>query len=171
MSTIINKLKYLKETKKLIQQAIIDKGVLVEDDDTFRNYASLIADIPAADGDTKLYKKCLDDIYLACIGRGLQVDKSDPESFAENISKLRKIDLNFAFTEDLTPLSNVGIDHSTAVDVDLGLSDSLIEPGIYDPTTAVFSEDLSSLSNIEIKHNNKIEVNLGIELKLSTSVE
>ena len=170
MSTIINKLKYLKETKKLIQQAIIDKGVLVEDKDAFRTYAQFIADIPAADGDTKLYKKCLDDIYLACVGRGLQVDKSDPESFAENISKLRKIDLNFTFTEDLAPLSNVVLKSNT-VDVNLGLSDSLIGPGIYNPNTTVFSEDLSSLSNIEIAHNDKVEVNLGIELKLNTSFE
>ena len=97
MSSIINNLKYLKETKKLIQQAIINKGVLVEDKDTFRSYAKYIESIPAADGDTRLYKECLDNIYLACIGRGLQVDKNHPETFAENISKLRKIDLNFIF--------------------------------------------------------------------------
>ena len=39
MGTIDNKLKYLKETKSQIAEAIKDQGVTVEQSDTFRSYA------------------------------------------------------------------------------------------------------------------------------------
>ena len=40
-----NKFAYLEETKRQIRQAIIDKGVSVSENDTFRSYASKIAEI------------------------------------------------------------------------------------------------------------------------------
>lgn len=40
-----SKFAYLEETKRQIRQAIIDKGVSVSENDTFRNYASKIAEI------------------------------------------------------------------------------------------------------------------------------
>ena len=46
--TVIDKLNYLDDTKGLIKDAIIDKGVEIEDDDTFRSYADKIGSIPAA---------------------------------------------------------------------------------------------------------------------------
>jgi len=46
MSTIKQKLEYLEETKELIRQAIIDKGILVSLEDTFREYADKINSIP-----------------------------------------------------------------------------------------------------------------------------
>lgn len=45
MSDIATKLAYLNETKSLIKQAIIDKGVNIQDSDTFRSYADKIAEI------------------------------------------------------------------------------------------------------------------------------
>lgn len=160
MSSIINNLKYLKETKKLIQQAIINKGVLVEDKDTFRSYAKYIESIPAADGDTRLYKECLDNIYLACIGRGLQVDKNHPETFAENISKLRKIDLNFIFSEDMNSIANIDLNHNDTLSIDFKLEDSMTA-NIYDPKVSNISDDISSLKDITINiTNNIMEVNI-----------
>ena len=160
MSSIINNLKYLKETKKLIQQAIINKGVLVEDKDTFRSYAKYIESIPAADGDTRLYKECLDNIYLACIGRGLQVDKNHPETFAENISKLRKIDLNFIFSEDMNSVANIDLNNNDIISIDFKLEDSMTA-NIYDPKVSNISDDISSLKDITINiTNNIMEVNI-----------
>lgn len=160
MSSIINNLKYLKETKKLIQQAIINKGVLVEDKDTFRSYAKYIESIPAADGDTRLYKECLDNIYLACIGRGLQVDKNHPETFAENISKLRKIDLNFIFSEDMNSIANIDLNNNDIISIDFKLEDSMTT-NIYDPKVSNISDDISSLKDITINiTNNIMEVNI-----------
>ena len=160
MSSIINNLKYLKETKKLIQQAIINKGVLVEDKDTFRSYAKYIESIPAADGDTRLYKECLDNIYLACIGRGLQIDKNHPETFAENISKLRKIDLNFIFSEDMNSIANIDLNNNDIISIDFKLEDSMTA-NIYDPKVSNISDDISSLKDITINiTNNIMEVNI-----------
>lgn len=160
MSSIINNLKYLKETKKLIQQAIINKGVLVEDKDTFRSYAKYIESIPAADGDTRLYKECLDNIYLACIGRGLQVDKNHPETFAENISKLRKIDLNFIFSEDMNSIANIDLNNNDIISIDFKLEDSMTA-NIYDPKVSNISDNISSLKDITINiTNNIMEVNI-----------
>lgn len=45
MSTIIDKLNYLNETKNLIKEAIINKGVGVSDTDTFRSYSDKIQSI------------------------------------------------------------------------------------------------------------------------------
>ena len=45
MGDIATKLAYLNETKSLIKQAIIDKGVTVSDTDTFRSYADKITEI------------------------------------------------------------------------------------------------------------------------------
>ena len=160
MSSIINNLKYLKETKKLIQQARINKGVLIEDKDTFRSYAKYIESIPAADGDTRLYKECLDNIYLACIGRGLQVDKNHPETFAENISKLRKIDLNFIFSEDMNSIANIDLNNNNIISIDFKLEDSMTA-NIYDPKVSNISDDISSLKDITINiTNNIMEVNI-----------
>ena len=45
MGTIAEKLNYLNTTKTNIKNAIIEKGVEVSDSDTFRDYATKIADI------------------------------------------------------------------------------------------------------------------------------
>lgn len=45
MGTIAEKMNYLNTTKTNIKNAIIEKGVSVSDNDTFRSYASKIADI------------------------------------------------------------------------------------------------------------------------------
>lgn len=47
MGDINDKLDYLETTKSLIKQAIEDKGVAVSDSDTFRSYATKIANIPS----------------------------------------------------------------------------------------------------------------------------
>ena len=50
MGTPIDKLDYLKETKTLIKEALIEKNVQVTDTDTFRSYADKILEIEAPDG-------------------------------------------------------------------------------------------------------------------------
>lgn len=47
MSTTEDKLRYLIDTKNIIKQSIIDKGVTISDSDTFRSYADKISSIQA----------------------------------------------------------------------------------------------------------------------------
>lgn len=42
MSTIVNKLEYLNETKETIKTALKNKNIEVNDDDTFRSYEKKI---------------------------------------------------------------------------------------------------------------------------------
>ena len=51
MSTVIDKLNYLRETKAAIRRALIEKGAEVTELDTFRSYAQKLADIPVGGGD------------------------------------------------------------------------------------------------------------------------
>lgn len=55
MATVEEKLNYLNETKEAIKQAIIDKGGVVTDTDTFRSYAEKIGELKTA-GENKLAK-------------------------------------------------------------------------------------------------------------------
>lgn len=50
MGTIAEKLTYLNETKNAIKEAIVNKGVSVNDSDTFRSYADKISSIEAGGG-------------------------------------------------------------------------------------------------------------------------
>lgn len=50
MGTTAEKLEYLSNTKELIRQAIIDKGVPVETSDTFRSYPEKISQIETGGG-------------------------------------------------------------------------------------------------------------------------
>lgn len=52
MSSITDKLEYSLETKELIKQSIIDKGVEVSDEDTLRSYANKISEIQSGGGGT-----------------------------------------------------------------------------------------------------------------------
>ena len=54
MGKTSNKLNYLNETKEIIKQAIIDKGVDVSDTDTFRSFADKIEAIQSGGGDLPL---------------------------------------------------------------------------------------------------------------------
>lgn len=56
MGTLADKLNYLIETKQSIKQAIIDKGVSVNDNTTFREYATAISNI-IGEGDGNLIEK------------------------------------------------------------------------------------------------------------------
>lgn len=51
MGTIADKLNYLNTTKTNIKNAIIEKGVEVSDNDTFRSYATKIGEISSGGGD------------------------------------------------------------------------------------------------------------------------
>ena len=56
MGNINDKLDYLETTKTLIKQAIQNKGVTVSDTDTFRSYASKIAEIESGDSTQSLIR-------------------------------------------------------------------------------------------------------------------
>lgn len=74
MGTIDNKLKYLKETKAQIAEAIKDQGVAVEQSDTFRSYADKIRSISSSGGATATYgvvQLDLDGIYTEDCKRGV----------------------------------------------------------------------------------------------------
>ena len=69
MGTTAEKLNYLNETKKQIKQAIIDKGVDVTNDDTFRSYATKIGEIKSG-GEIPDYMSAKNFTFdgNACIG-------------------------------------------------------------------------------------------------------
>ena len=69
MGTTAEKLNYLNETKKQIKQAIIDKGVDVTNDDTFRSYATKIGEIKSG-GEIPDYMSAKNFTFEgnACIG-------------------------------------------------------------------------------------------------------
>lgn len=54
MGTIAEKLNYLNTTKANIKNAIIEKGVSVSDNDTFRSYATKISDISSGGGPSEI---------------------------------------------------------------------------------------------------------------------
>lgn len=45
MSTYVDKLNYLKQTKEAIKNALIEKNIIISDTDTFRSYAEKILSI------------------------------------------------------------------------------------------------------------------------------
>ena len=57
MSKISEKLKYLRETKGLIREAIEEQGGIVEDTTPFREYADIIKNIPGNVGDLESWRK------------------------------------------------------------------------------------------------------------------
>ena len=61
MSSIEDKLLYLKQTKSLIRDAIEEKGQSITDQDTFRSYVDKIKNIESGSGDVKLFKS-LDEL-------------------------------------------------------------------------------------------------------------
>ncbi len=63
MSTLSEKLEYLEETKSQIKQAIINKGVEVESNDTFRSYAEKINGITTSSSDTEEINAYVPDTY------------------------------------------------------------------------------------------------------------
>lgn len=50
----MGKLSYLLETKTLMKQAIIEKGISIEDSDSFRSYVDKIADISGGANEEEL---------------------------------------------------------------------------------------------------------------------
>ena len=61
MGTVSDKLSYLDQTKEAIKEAIINKGVDVSENDTFRSYAEKIGDIETGGGDGNIMP---DDLIL-----------------------------------------------------------------------------------------------------------
>ncbi len=95
MGTIDNKLKYLKETKTQIAEAIKDQGVAVEQSDTFRSYADKIRSISSGGGATATYgvvQLDLDGIYTEDCKRGI-VDLVDQKT-------LKKSDFEFSTADE-----------------------------------------------------------------------
>ena len=64
MSSIEDKLLYLKQTKSLIRDAIEEKGQSITDEDTFRSYVDKIKNIESGSGDVKLFKS-LDELTFS----------------------------------------------------------------------------------------------------------
>ena len=57
MSKISEKLKYLRETKGLIREAIEEQGGIIEDNTPFREYADIIKNIPGNIGELETWRK------------------------------------------------------------------------------------------------------------------
>ena len=127
MGTIADKLQYLKETKNLIKQAIIEQGVEVAESDTFRSYAQKVKSIgggsstpyqkpsdwltiPTMDGTKdEIYilngaiKNGLNMIFIGLKGTGT-IDWGDGTTESFNVSSETDYSHNFNY-DDLTESS------------------------------------------------------------------
>lgn len=110
MGTISEKLTYLEETKELIKQAIVDKGVEVNDTDTFRSYADKISEIEGGGGAV---------VLPSCIS--FQDAKDSDLSFFINAntdtSKLTTMKYMFKNCENLTNIDVSNFDTSNVTDM------------------------------------------------------
>ena len=105
MGSIKEKIKYIKETKKLIREAIIAQGVDVPENTTFRDYANKIDSIKntthVSDNTTltsgtavekKIYylSKTKENIKRAIVAAGVSVLETDTfRSYANKIAKIK----------------------------------------------------------------------------------
>ncbi len=106
MGSIKEKIKYIKETKKLIREAIIAQGVDVPENTTFRDYANKIDNIKntthVSDNTTltsgtavekKIYylSKTKENIKRAIVAAGVSVLETDTfRSYANKIAQIKK---------------------------------------------------------------------------------
>ena len=80
MGTLVEKLDYLEQTKKDIQQAIIAKGVEVGNDVTFRDYAAKVAAISGGGGGETVF--AVNNTGTAIV-RGMKACNKGDESAAK----------------------------------------------------------------------------------------
>lgn len=111
MSSIEDKLLYLKQTKSLIRDAIEEKGQSIADEDTFRSYVDKIKNIESGSGDVKLFKS-LDELTSSTDNKEgdialiyddtptpLQLDVNKIGPFSHNISVIANLkEITFANT-------------------------------------------------------------------------
>ena len=98
----------------------------------------------------KKYKQALDEIYDALVSRGLIFPRENIEDYANQIHRLKMIDLDLQFSEDMANdnIANIHIS-TTDIDVDMNLTDNLTATA-KEPAASGLSEDLSELTDISI---------------------
>lgn len=84
---IDKKFEYLSETKNLIKNSIINKGVYVSNDDTFRSYADKISSIPSGNSDLIIDNVLLDGDTIPEDFNGLIIMNSDKAEYVINTPK------------------------------------------------------------------------------------
>ena len=84
---IDKKFEYLNETKNLIKNSIINKGIHVSDDDTFRSYAEKIDSIPSESNDFVIDNVLLDGDVIPDDFDGLIIMNSDRAEYVINTPK------------------------------------------------------------------------------------
>lgn len=84
---IDKKFEYLSETKNLIRNSIINKGVYVSNDDTFRSYADKINSIPSGSGDFVIDNVLLEGDTIPEDFNGLIIVNSDRADYVINTPK------------------------------------------------------------------------------------
>lgn len=95
-NTIQDKLAYLEETKGLIKQAIVAKGVSVSDEDTFRSYADKIGSIETGGGTSDCQvSACFDEVGYTFVPKyiqeGLETAKNIREQWSPSSTSLNFI--------------------------------------------------------------------------------
>lgn len=88
---IDKKFEYLNETKNLIKNSIINKGVYVSNEDTFRSYADKINSIPSGSGDFVIDNVLLDGDTIPEDFNGLIIVNSDRADYVINTPKSEDI--------------------------------------------------------------------------------
>ena len=108
-NTTADKLNYLSETKAAIKQAIVDKGVTVDDSTTFRDYADKIGDISGgATGEIEVLKTAPSVLDLK--GMITKVDLSNID--VSQVTSLKEAFLNFENLSEIISLEKLKSNHT-----------------------------------------------------------
>ena len=99
MGALIKKINYLKNTKSLMKEAIQNKGVIISDTDTFRDYATKVANISTEGGN---------------VGEYLELSPTSSKQFVSLIKKIPDID-----TSVVTNMSSMFSDCTSLITIPL----------------------------------------------------
>ena len=97
------------------------------------------------------YRQVLSDIYDAIASRGLMFPKDNIDDYADQIRKLKKVDLQIQLSEEIKQV---------LVDVDVKVIDKLtdkVEKNLLTPSRYALSESLNS-SNLLVAVQNSINI-------------
>ena len=148
MSTTADKLNYLNGTKDAIKQAIIDKGVTVDDSTTFREYADKIGDISGGGGGDPIFTS-IDDPSSVTITSVIGVNESK-----WLLKFIKEVNLNLIKFDVLDETESMFNGFSSLVSLDLSSIDtskSINMGSMFLNCAALTSLDLSNFDVSKVK--------------------
>ena len=147
MSTLIDKINYLKQTKANIRQSIIDKGVDIPENTKFRDYSSKIASISSGATSDNNAKIVVDSSVTSLGNEGLEqsIETLDVSNWdTSNVTNLKQL---FSGCKKLTTLDVSNWDTSKVTDMSYMFNGEWVD-GLNLTTLDVSSWDTSKVTNM-----------------------